>query len=111
MKRSVVVPAVLGLLLGVPRSATASEWAFSLSWDAPDECPDAPTVGHDVDEVLGDANFGPLAVHASGTVSRTTDARYAVALDLDTGAAVTTRPTSNATGAAVESTRRSVHSS
>jgi hypothetical protein len=91
VKRSVVASAVLALLLGVPRSATASERAFSLSWDAPEECPDATTVERYVDEVLGDANFKPLAVRASGAVSRTSDARYAVALELDTGAAQPSR--------------------
>ena len=91
MKRSVVGLAALLLVLAVPRLATASERAFSLSWDAPDECPDAPTVERYVDDVLGDGNFGPLAVRASGVVSRTADARYAVALELDTGAAQPSR--------------------
>lgn len=97
MKRSVVGLAALLLVLAVPRLATASERAFSLSWHAPDECPDAPTVERYVDDVLGDGNFGPLAVRASGVVSRTPDARYAVALDLDTGAA---RPSERALDAA-----------
>jgi hypothetical protein len=77
--------------MGVPRLASASERAFALTWDAPDECPDATTVEQYVDDVLGDANFGPLAVHASGAVSRTEGARYAVQLDLDTGAAQPSR--------------------
>jgi hypothetical protein len=91
VKRSVVGLAVLALVLGVPRLANASERAFALSWSAPDECPDGATVEGYVDEVLGDANFAPLAVHASGAVSRTSDARYAVALELDTSAAQPSR--------------------
>jgi hypothetical protein len=91
VKRFVVGLVVLALVWGVPRLATAAERAFELSWSAPDECPDGATVESYVDEVLGDAHFGPLAVHASGAVSRTTDARYAVALDLETGAAQPSR--------------------
>ncbi|HEX3851501.1 MAG TPA: hypothetical protein VHW01_11075 [Polyangiaceae bacterium] len=91
MKRLVVALPVLALLLGAPRSATARERAFSLSWDTPEECPDRATVERYVDDVLGAADFGPLAVRASGAVSRTADARYAVALELDTGAAQRSR--------------------
>jgi len=91
VKRSVVGSVALLLVMGVPRLASASERAFALTWNAPDECPDATTVEQYVDDVLGDANFGPVAVHASGVVSRTADARYAVQLDLDTGAAQPSR--------------------
>lgn len=97
MKRSVVGLAALVLVWGMPRLATASERAFALTWNAPDECPDATTVEQYVDDVLGDAKFAPLAVHASGIVSRTADARYAVAVDLDTGA---TRPSRRSLDAA-----------
>ena len=77
--------------MGVPRLASASERAFALTWNAPDECPDTTTVEQYVDDVLGDGNFGSLAVHASGVVSRSEGARYAVQLDLDTGAAEPSR--------------------
>jgi hypothetical protein len=91
VKRFVVGSVALLLVISVPRLASASERAFALTWNAPDECPDATTVEQYVDDVLGDANFGPLAVHASGVVSRTAEARYAVQLDLDTGAAQPSR--------------------
>jgi hypothetical protein len=82
---------LLSVVWSAPRLAIAHERAFALTWSAPTECPDAATIEQYVDDVLGAGNFGPLAVRASGTVSRSADARYAVTLELDAGAAQPSR--------------------
>jgi hypothetical protein len=68
-------------------TATAADRAFALTWTAPPECPDAATVEGFVDADVGETAYGPAAVRARGTVQPTTDGRYAVVLDLDTGGA------------------------
>ncbi len=75
------------LALGAARSASASERAFAVAWSAPAECPDAAAIAQYVDDVLGGADAGPVAVRAVGVVTRPPDAAYAVTLDLDAGAA------------------------
>jgi hypothetical protein len=89
--RFVLALTLLFIVWSAPRLAVAHERAFALVWSAPTECPDAATIEQYVDDVLGDGNFGPLAVRASGTVSRTTEGRYAVTLELDAGAAQPSR--------------------
>jgi hypothetical protein len=89
--RFVLALTLLSVVWSAPRQAIAHERAFALTWSAPTECPDAATIEQYVDDVLGGGNFGPLAVRASGSVSRSADARYAVTLELDAGAAQPSR--------------------
>jgi len=75
------------LVSSAPRAAQAAERAFAVTWQAPDECPDATAIERYVDQVVGDAAVGPVTVRASGTAQRTADGRYAATLELDLGAA------------------------
>ncbi len=87
MTRLVVCLTAFVIALAAARSAAASERAFAVAWSAPAECPDAVAIAQYVDDVLGGADAGPVAVRAVGVVTRSADASYAVTLDLDAGAA------------------------
>ncbi len=87
MARLVVRFAALLIALAAARAVNASQRAFAVAWSAPAECPDAAAIGQYVDDVLGYADAGPVAVRAVGSVTRSADSIYAVTLDLDAGAA------------------------
>ena len=76
-----------GLLLLISGRAAASERAYSLTWNAPSDCPDAAALTRYVDQVVGDAAAGPETVRASGGATRTADGRYAATVELDIGGA------------------------
>ena len=82
-----VVGAAVGLVVaGTVRQAQADARSFTVSWQAPIECPDVKTIERYVAQVVGDAASGSLAVRAAGSVSRNADGRYAANVELDTGA-------------------------
>src|SRR5258708_2813475 len=65
--------AALGLLLaaivGLP-AARAEPPSFSLTWDAPPDCPDAATVRHAVERLLAGESDTSVHVDARATVAR-----------------------------------------
>ncbi len=85
MARVAVGPIALALF-SAPRLLHAEERSFSVAWQAPSECPDAAALERYVDQVVGEAASGPLAVRASGSASRSADGRYSATLELDLGA-------------------------
>ncbi len=69
----------------------ASGESFALSWSAPAECPSEAEVEGFVARDLGAIARGRTVVRASGVVSVRSDGRYGVELELDTGAAASSR--------------------
>jgi len=65
----------------------AEERAFTVAWQAPSECPDGAAIERYVEQVVGGSGSGPVAVRATGSVTRSADGRYAATLELDTGSA------------------------
>lgn len=94
MSRSLTgaVALACGLLAFSAASARAEgSKAFALSWSAPGECPREAEVEGYVEHDLGAIAHGRTVVRASGVVSVQSDGRYEVELDLDTGAARSSR--------------------
>ena len=79
------------LAFGVTSAHAQGGKAFALSWSAPEECPSAAEVEGYVDRDLGAIAHGRTVVRANGVVSTRSDGRYGVELELDTGAARSSR--------------------
>jgi len=72
-------------------SLAAREKAFALSWSAPAECPSEADVASYVEHDLGAIANGRTVVRARGSAISPTEGHYTVELELDTGAATTSR--------------------